>query len=103
MAPDSDPAPDRPLPPLTDDWRSLPRAFVHRARSQPGRAALADSTGAALTYGETLLRSVALGRVLARELGPAEYVGLMLPPMVPSAVANIALTLIGKVPINLNY
>jgi acyl-[acyl-carrier-protein]-phospholipid O-acyltransferase/long-chain-fatty-acid--[acyl-carrier-protein] ligase len=72
-------------------------------RAQPGREALADSPGAKLTYGEALLRSVALGRVLARSLGPAPYVGLFLPPTVPSAVANLALTLWGKIPVNLNY
>jgi acyl-[acyl-carrier-protein]-phospholipid O-acyltransferase/long-chain-fatty-acid--[acyl-carrier-protein] ligase len=99
----ADVAPDRPLPPMPAHWRSLARAFVHRARSQPGRAALADSTGAALTYGETFLRALALGRVLARELGPGPYAGVMLPPTVPAAVANVALTLLGKAVVNLNY
>src|SRR5262249_2630180 len=42
-------------------------------------------------------------RVIAREVGPARHVGLMLPPTVPSAVANIAVTLLGKLPVNLNY
>ena len=62
-----------------------------------------DSTGAKLTYGETFLRAAVLSRVLARDLGSEEYVGLILPPMVPSAVANIALGLLGKVPVNLNF
>ena len=96
-------APDRPLPPLPPHWRSLPRAFVHRVRMHPKRQAMADSTGASLNYGQTLLRSLALGRVLARLLGPEPYVGLLLPPTVPSAVANLALTLWGKIPVNLNY
>jgi acyl-[acyl-carrier-protein]-phospholipid O-acyltransferase/long-chain-fatty-acid--[acyl-carrier-protein] ligase len=91
------------LPPLPPDWRSLPRAFVHAARAQPGRTAMADSTKATLTYGDTLLRAIVLGRVLKRLVGPERYVGLLLPPTVPSAVANLALTLIGKVPVNLNY
>jgi acyl-[acyl-carrier-protein]-phospholipid O-acyltransferase/long-chain-fatty-acid--[acyl-carrier-protein] ligase len=67
------------------------------------RPALADSTKASLTYGQTLLRAVVLSRVLKRHLGPEPYVGLLLPPTVPSAVANIALALLGKVPVNLNY
>jgi acyl-[acyl-carrier-protein]-phospholipid O-acyltransferase/long-chain-fatty-acid--[acyl-carrier-protein] ligase len=95
--------PDRPLLPLPPHWRSLPRAFVHRVRMHPKRQAMADSTGASLTYGETLLRSLALGRVLSRLLGPESYVGLLLPPTVPSAVANLALGLWGKIPVNLNY
>ena len=93
----------RPLPPLPPHWRSLGRAFVHEARARPARPALADSTKAALTYGDTFLRACVLARVLARTLGPAEYVGLLLPPTVASSVANVAVTLLGKVPVNLNY
>jgi acyl-[acyl-carrier-protein]-phospholipid O-acyltransferase/long-chain-fatty-acid--[acyl-carrier-protein] ligase len=81
----------------------LPRAFVHQARALTSRRALADSTGASLTYGQTLLQALVLGRVLARTIGPAPNVGLLIPPTVPSAVANLALALLGKVPINLNY
>ncbi len=64
---------------------------------------MADSTGASLTYGQTLLRALALGRVLDREWGPAEHIGLMVPPTVPAAVANLAVSLRGKIPVNLNY
>lgn len=93
----------RPLSPLPAEWRSLLHAFVRQARRDPKRPALRDSSGAAISYGQTLMRASALARVLARELGPEEYVGLMLPPMVPSAVANVALGLLGKIPVNLNY
>ena len=96
-------APLRELPPLPARWRSLPRAFVHQARALSSRTALADSTGASLTYGQTLLRALVLGRVLARLWGPAAHVGLMVPPTVPAAVANLAVSLRGKVPVNLNY
>jgi acyl-[acyl-carrier-protein]-phospholipid O-acyltransferase / long-chain-fatty-acid--[acyl-carrier-protein] ligase len=99
-APVSDPLP---LPPLPPSWRSLTHAFVRQARAQRGKPAMADSTGASLSYGDTFVRALALGRVLARTLGPSPYVGLLLPPTVPSAVANIALTLRGKIPVNLNY
>jgi len=94
---------ERPLPPLPSHWRSLPRVFVRQARALRNRRAMADSTGVSLTYGQTLLRALALGRVLARTLGPEPYVGLFLPPTVPTAVANLALALWGKVPVNLNY
>jgi acyl-[acyl-carrier-protein]-phospholipid O-acyltransferase/long-chain-fatty-acid--[acyl-carrier-protein] ligase len=93
----------RPLTPLPEHWTSLPRVFVHQARAVASQPALADSTGVSLTYGEALVRSLALGRVLARVLGPAPNVGILLPPTVPAAVANLALALWGKVPINLNY
>jgi acyl-[acyl-carrier-protein]-phospholipid O-acyltransferase/long-chain-fatty-acid--[acyl-carrier-protein] ligase len=64
---------------------------------------MSDSTGANLTFGETLLRALVLGRVLARQWGPATHVGLMVPPTVPAAVANLAVSLWGKIPVNLNY
>ncbi len=95
--------PDVPLPPFPAAWRSLPRAFIDTARSRWSKLAMVDSTGAKLTYGTTLVRALALGRALARELGPEPYVGLMIPPGAPSAVANIALLMLGKIPINLNY
>jgi acyl-[acyl-carrier-protein]-phospholipid O-acyltransferase/long-chain-fatty-acid--[acyl-carrier-protein] ligase len=95
--------PDHTLTPLPAHWRSLARAFVHQVRTRPRQVAMVDSTGASLTYGATFLRALALGRALSRELGPEPYVGVMLPPTVPAAVVNIALTLLGKIPINLNY
>jgi acyl-[acyl-carrier-protein]-phospholipid O-acyltransferase/long-chain-fatty-acid--[acyl-carrier-protein] ligase len=94
---------ETPLPPLPAHWLSLPAAFVHEARSRPARPAVADSTKVALNYGDTLVRAVVLSRVLKRLVGPCKYVGLLLPPTVPSAVANLALALLGKVPVNLNY
>lgn len=94
---------EAPLPPLPAHWTSLPRAFVRQARASGARTSMADSTKASLTYADTLLRAVVLGRVLKRRLGPQTYVGLLVPPTVPTAVANIALALIGKIPVNLNY
>ena len=96
-------APLRPLPPLPAQWGSLPRAFVIQARARWSHEAMADSTGVRLTYGKTLISALALGRALARSWGPADHVGLLVPPTVPAAVANLAVTLWGKIPVNLNY
>ncbi len=95
--------PDVALPQLPTAWTSLSKAFFDSARSRWSKVAMVDSTGTSLTYGSALVRALALGRALGRELGPETYVGLMVPPSVPAAIANIALTLIGKIPINLNY
>ena len=95
--------PWRDLPPLPASWRSLPSAFVHSARAHSARMAICDSTGAAHTYGDTFLRALAMGRVLARTWGDASHVGLFVPPVVPAAVANLAVSLWGKIPVNLNY
>jgi acyl-[acyl-carrier-protein]-phospholipid O-acyltransferase/long-chain-fatty-acid--[acyl-carrier-protein] ligase len=95
--------PDVQLEPLPAAWRSLPRAFFDTARRNWSKEGMADSTGVTLTYGSALVRALALGRALTRELGPEPYVGLMVPPSVPAAITNIALMLVGKIPINLNY
>jgi acyl-[acyl-carrier-protein]-phospholipid O-acyltransferase/long-chain-fatty-acid--[acyl-carrier-protein] ligase len=96
-------APLQSVLPMPEEWRSLPRAFVIRSRDRWSAEAMADSTGASLTYGQTLIRALVLGRILARTWGPAEFVGLLVPPTVPAAVANLAVSLWGKVPVNLNY
>jgi acyl-[acyl-carrier-protein]-phospholipid O-acyltransferase / long-chain-fatty-acid--[acyl-carrier-protein] ligase len=95
--------PLRPLPPLPAKWGSLPRALVVQARERWSGEAMVDSTGARLSYGKTLVSALALGRALARTWGRAEHVGLLVPPTVPGAVANLAVTLRGKIPVNLNY
>ena len=96
-------APLQNLSPLPGAWRSLPAAFVDSVRRHPSKTALADSTGATLTYGDAFLRALVLGRVLSRSWGDATHIGLMVPPTVPAAVANIAVSLCGKIPVNLNY
>lgn len=65
---------------------------------------LADSTGASLTGKDVLLRALVLRRLLQRTLASDEkHVGVMLPPTVAGAVANLALALDRRVSVNLNY
>lgn len=68
---------------------------------------LADSTGAKLSSKDTLVRSLVLRRFLLRDVvGSLEdepRVGVFLPPTVPAVVTNLALTLAGRVCVNLNY
>ncbi len=95
--------PDIPLPPLPQSWTSLGRAMLAthaRMRKEP---CLIDSTGAKLSFGETLLRTMVLAMALKRQLGDAKYVGIYLPPCAPASIVNFAVTLLGKIPVNLNY
>jgi acyl-[acyl-carrier-protein]-phospholipid O-acyltransferase/long-chain-fatty-acid--[acyl-carrier-protein] ligase len=96
-------APDTPLGPLPRGWRSLPRGFLQQARRRREAAAVVDSTGTDLTYGDLLLRALVLSRVLARQLDESPYVGVLLPPTVPAVLVNLALAFRGKVAVNLNY
>ena len=91
------------MPPLPPHWRSLPRAIVREARARRTQPAVADSTGESLTYGELLVRALALGRVLGRILGPEPNLGVYLPPSVAAVLANVAAVLLGRRPVNLNY
>lgn len=69
------------------------------------REKVADSTGASLTGGNLLLRTLVLRRILLREVLAADemFVGLLLPPSVAGVVANAAMSLAGRIGVNLNY
>ena len=81
------------------------RQFLRSCRSARSRAKVADSVGMELTGGKLLAASIMFSRVLKRDfLKPNEkFVGVLLPPSVPGVLANTAISLLGKVPVNLNY
>lgn len=95
--------PDRPLPPLPSAWRSLPAAFLATARAGWNRPAVIDSLGTRLTYGRALIGALVLSRRLEKVLGPEPNVGLIVPPGAAAALANLAVAMLGKVAVNLNY
>ncbi len=82
---------------------SLGEHFVQVARKNWPRRCISDSTGRGLNYGQTLVNSIALSAEIEKVSGRQERVGIMLPPSVGAALANIAVTLAGKVSVNLNY
>lgn len=86
-----------------DDTLMLQRAFARLARRNLWRFCIADARSGALSYIKTFAASVILGRKLKRLLAPAQMVGILLPQSVGSALTNIALQFMGKVPVNLNY
>ena len=83
--------------------RSPAHRFTAMARRHWGRRAIADTTGKNLSYGRTLAASLALAKALETSLDDRPHVGLLLPPSVGGALTNLALTLSGRVPVNLNY
>ncbi|MFQ5961156.1 MAG: MFS transporter, partial [Candidatus Methylomirabilales bacterium] len=64
---------------------------------------MADSTGNALTYGGALVRSLMLANWVRKQCPKDSMVGLLRPSSIGGALANIALLLTGKVPVNLNF
>ncbi len=77
--------------------------FVRSARAHWRRFCIADSTGRELTYGQTLTGALLLSRWVRAHGGAPRMMGLMLPASVGAALANLGITLAGKVPVNLNF
>ena len=82
---------------------TLQESLVHTARRHASEPALADSSGASVTFGEALAKSVFLAGRLAPVWEGQEKVGILIPPSVGGALVNWAALLMGKVPVNLNY
>jgi acyl-[acyl-carrier-protein]-phospholipid O-acyltransferase/long-chain-fatty-acid--[acyl-carrier-protein] ligase len=86
--------------------KPLHREFVRAARLHPFRFAMADGQTPHVTFGAALIKTIFLARRLRKSLKVKEekgMVGLLLPPSAGGALANFALMLMGKVPVNLNY
>ena len=85
------------------DQSQLQRTFIRRVRQHPFRFAVADGLNPKVSYLGLLVRSIFLARLLRQRWREQKMVGLLLPPSVAGAAANIAVLLAGKVPVNLNY
>ncbi|MFN9977107.1 MAG: AMP-binding protein, partial [Phycisphaerae bacterium] len=79
--------------------------FIRQCRLAWGRTKVADSAGTELTGGRLLTGSLAFHRLLTTSVlyPEVKMVGLLLPPSVGGVLANAAVTLAGKVAVNLNY
>lgn len=81
----------------------LHTAFMRVARRRWFRLAMADSTGQTVSYGRALVGSLALGTAIRRSTPEGAPVGLLLPASVGGALANLAVLMAGRTPINLNF
>lgn len=81
------------------------RQFVRIAARHPFRSCLIDSMNKQKVwrYGEVLVGAWIMARLLRPLLGDEKMVGVWLPPGTGGAFANIALALLGKTSVNLNY
>src|SRR5690606_9331686 len=86
---------------------NVARTLLRTCRKARFRWKIADSTGQNLTGSQLLMRCIGLRRVLLREvLGSVEeekYVGVLVPPSAGAVITNAAVTLAGRVAVNLNY
>ncbi|MCA9089110.1 MAG: MFS transporter [Planctomycetaceae bacterium] len=81
------------------------RKFIRNAKRFGNVPRVADSAGIKLSGRRLLLASLAMRRVLLRKVvQPGEQnIGVLLPPSVGGAIANMSLALMGKTTVNLNY
>lgn len=81
------------------------RQFARMASRHPFRTCFIDpnNNDKVYRYYEALVGSILLSRALRPVLGDTRMVGIWLPSSVGGALANVALALLGKVAVNLNY
>lgn len=94
--------PDRSLPPLPSHFKNLSVAFLHQVKADPEKQFAVDGTGQKVTYGEAHLQALAIARFLKKRV-KGKAVGIMIPPAVGASLTNVAVTLLGKWAVNLNY
>jgi acyl-[acyl-carrier-protein]-phospholipid O-acyltransferase/long-chain-fatty-acid--[acyl-carrier-protein] ligase len=82
---------------------TLDRAFVQTARRYRRHFFMADSRVPKATFGAALTKAIFVARRLAPRWRAQQMVGLLMPPSVGGALVNFAATLLGRVPVNLNY
>jgi acyl-[acyl-carrier-protein]-phospholipid O-acyltransferase/long-chain-fatty-acid--[acyl-carrier-protein] ligase len=82
---------------------TLGARFVRTAKARWSSFCIADSSGRELTYGRALAAALVLARTLSGTTRGERTIGLLLPASVGGALANIAASFAGKVPVNLNF
>lgn len=88
-----------------DRRRLVHRQFVRMAARHPFRPCMTDSTmkGQTYRYGDVLVGARLLSKWLRPQLGDDPMVGVWMPSSAGGALANIALALLGKTSVCLNY
>jgi len=90
---------------LDQGHMNLVRNLLRSCRASLRRQRIVDSAGMRLSGASLLVRSLILRRLLLREVLAEDerIVGILLPPSAAGALVNFALTLAGRVVVNLNY
>lgn len=83
----------------------LSRRFLRICREALFQPKVADSSGSDLSGGQLLMRTLIVKRLLERSVlaSDEKHVGILLPPSVAAVLANASVTLMRRVPVNLNY
>jgi acyl-[acyl-carrier-protein]-phospholipid O-acyltransferase/long-chain-fatty-acid--[acyl-carrier-protein] ligase len=82
---------------------SLPYHFYCQAVKRPFKKCMADSSGRALSYAKAFIGALALSRVINRKCRDDKMIGILLPNSVGTSLINVAISILGKCPVNLNF
>ncbi|MGE5324971.1 MAG: AMP-binding protein [Actinomycetota bacterium] len=83
--------------------RTLDRAFVHSCRRYPWRFYGGDARIPKMSFGNLLMKTIFVARRLRKVWRDQDMVGILLPPSMGGALTNYAATMLGLIPVNLNY
>jgi acyl-[acyl-carrier-protein]-phospholipid O-acyltransferase/long-chain-fatty-acid--[acyl-carrier-protein] ligase len=86
-----------------DSRKPLHHSFIRAARRRPWRLLFADQKTPKVSRMRALVSAMCLARVLRDDFGEDPRVGLLLPPSIGGAFANLAVTLAGRTAVNLNF
>lgn len=84
-------------------YRTLDRAFVQSCRRYPWRFYGGDARIPKMSFGNLLMKTIFVARRLRKVWRDQEMVGILLPPSMGGALTNYAATMLGLIPVNLNY
>jgi acyl-[acyl-carrier-protein]-phospholipid O-acyltransferase/long-chain-fatty-acid--[acyl-carrier-protein] ligase len=82
---------------------TLDRVFVRTCRRYFWRFNMADGRVPKMRFASSLVKALFVARRMRPLWSGQEMVGILLPPSVGGALVNYAATLLGHVPVNLNY
>ena len=77
--------------------------FIRTAKRHWFSFCLADTTGMQLSFGKVFIGSLLLARWIQKHCAKESMVGILIPASVGGALANVAVLLAGKIPVNLNF
>lgn len=81
--------------------KTMPEVFLNNCARMAKKSACGDDRSGVLTYGDMRLRVILLAEYI-RNL-PGEYIGILLPSSVATAILILATQLAGKVPLMVNW
>ena len=80
------------------------RQFIRQCKVAARRMKVADSAGTEVSGTKLLTAALLFRKLIEKKVGSDEkMIGLLLPPSAGGAIANAAVSLLGRVAVNLNY